>query len=285
VRALIPRLASLPLVTLGLLLRIRPIILALGLAFAWVSLPSAEARADNTNYAALSDRTVCSVAITGSRAPHSEWSPHHTEEIEEAKRRGFTPEYCSCLLMVSANHMSIDVCHPKSAPVQPRSSATPAAKPPLPLEKKKIGDVRLTPTWTKEEQAAAAALVVSLTALGLTSLAALLLQIRAGYPRSQALADLLNALKGRFPPDPFEAWKRKYTSLGWRYAESGGVAHFDPVAGSRNEQGWIYDAEQGTFVPPGTPRTPLAPHDGQVDPVTGKVWSSNGREWQSRSCS
>jgi hypothetical protein len=184
--------------------------------------------------------------------------------------------------MVSANHMSIDVCHPKSAPVQPRSSATPAAKPPLPLEKKKIGDVRLTPTWTKEEQAAAAALVVSLTALGLTSLAALLLQIRAGYPRSQALADLLNALKGRFPPDPFEAWKRKYTSLGWRYAESGGVAHFDPVAGSRNEQGWIYDAEQGTFVPPGTPRTPLAPHDGQVDPVTGKVWSSNGREWQSR---
>lgn len=136
--------------------------------------------------------------------------------------------------------------------------------------------------WTPQEAAAAAALASTCLALGLSGLAALLLQVRAGYPRSQALADLMNALKGRLPPDPFEAWKAKYKALGWRYGESNGVAQFEPVAGSRNEQGWIYDAEQGAFVAPGAPRTPVAPVEGQVDPATGKVWSSNAREWQSR---
>jgi hypothetical protein len=136
--------------------------------------------------------------------------------------------------------------------------------------------------WTPQEAAAAAALASTCLALGLTGFAALLLQVRAGYPRSQALADLMNALKGRLPPDPFEAWKAKYKSLGWRYGESNGVAQFEPVAGSRNEQGWIYDAGQGAFVAPGAPRTPVSPVEGQVDPATGKVWSSNACEWQSR---
>jgi len=117
-------------------------------------------------------------------------------------------------------------------------------------------------TWTAEEQAAAHAMAATVAALGLTVLANLLLRVRAGLPRNQKIADLMNALRGRLPADPFEAWKQKYTSMGWRYVEENGVARFLPPEGQ-------------TVSPP-------APREGQVDAATGKVWSENAREWQSR---
>lgn len=172
------------------------------------------------------------------------------------------------------------------APSTSPTSRPPEAKPIRPQDKK-AADKKPPPTWTEEEQAAAAALVASLTALGLSTLAALMLQIRAGLPRTQMLADLLKSLRGQIPPDPFDAWKKKYTSLGWRYSEANGVASFEPVAGARNDQGWIYDPARKDFVPPdgaspSGPATPTAPQEGDSDPVTGKVWSARAREWQFR---
>ena len=131
--------------------------------------------------------------------------------------------------------------------------------------------------WTAEEAAAAAAVAASLAALGFSSLASMLLRIRAGLPREPLLARLLDALRGRIP-DPFTAWKDKYTRLGWRYDEANGVARFVPVAGSRNEQGWIFDPARNQFVAPAAP----PPVDGQVDPATGKVWYGNELKWVSR---
>ena len=91
--------------------------------------------------------------------------------------------------------------------------------------------------------------------------------------RSQAIRDLL---RGQVPEDPFEAWKRKYEALGWKYSEKNGVATFDPVEGARNEGGEVYSAERGGFVRPTSeapPAPPPLPFDGDVN-ERGEVWSS-----------
>ncbi|MDO8399124.1 MAG: hypothetical protein Q7T45_15025, partial [Bradyrhizobium sp.] len=111
--------------------------------------------------------------------------------------------------------------------------------------------------------AGGAALLGSLTMLGAT-----------GVRREEALQAIRDLLRGRMPEDPFEAWKRKYEALGWKYSEKGGVATFDPVDGARNEGGEIYSAERGGFVRPTdeTPAPPPLPRDGDVN-ARGEVWS------------
>lgn len=139
-------------------------------------------------------------------------------------------------------------------------------------------------TWSSEDEAAAASAAAALSALGLVALAGMLLRIQAGQPQTKYLSDLLAAMRGLSPPDPFEAWKSKYTGLGWRYIQENGIARFEPVAGSRNEQGWLYDPEKGDFIPPISQQAaPQAvPHDGDPDPASGKVWSSSANAWVNR---
>ena len=85
---------------------------------------------------------------------------------------------------------------------------------------------------------------------GLAALASLLMLQTAGVSRRDAFDAGSDLLRGHVPEDPFEAWKRKYEALGWKYSEKNGVATFDPVDGARNEGGEIYSAERGGFVRP-----------------------------------
>ena len=80
----------------------------------------------------------------------------------------------------------------------------------------------------------------------------------SGVRREEALQAIRDLLRGQLPEDPFEAWKRKYEALGWKYSEKNGVATFDPVDGARNEGGEIYSAERGGFVRPAA-ETPAVP--------------------------
>ena len=254
-------------------------LLVLALVSAGLVFPAADAPAQTINLSEVSDWMICAVAIRGRTPATSEWSQYPTQEIEEAKRRGFTPEYCGCMMTVTASHMSMDICEARKDPGRRRPVAPPTeqARPTNEIDTIDKPDTSGGDAWTAEEQAAAAAVAASLAALGFASLASLLLRVRAGLPREPLLARLLDALRGRIP-DPFRAWKDKYTKLGWRYQEANGVARFVPVAGSRNEQGWIFDPARGDFVA----SAPAAPRDGQLDAATGKVWSENANDWVPR---
>ncbi|MFZ2158887.1 MAG: hypothetical protein WAV72_22595, partial [Bradyrhizobium sp.] len=146
---------------------------------------------------------------------------------------------------------------------QPPSETETASEPPGPADQTESG---LTPAEIAAVSAIAggAALLGSLTMLGAT-----------GVRREEALQAIRGLLRGHVPEDPFEAWKRKYEALGWKYSEKGGVATFDPVDGARNEGGEIYSAERGGFTRPvgNTPQAPPpVPRDGDVN-ESGEVWS------------
>ncbi len=125
--------------------------------------------------------------------------------------------------------------------------------------------------WSAVETGGAIAITGSLAAL-----ASLLMLQTAGVSRRDAFDAGRDLLRGRVPEDPYQAWKRKYEALGWKYSEKGGVATFDPVDGARNEGGEIYSAERGGFVRTASD-TPVAPpplpRDGDVN-ARGEVWSS-----------
>jgi len=110
---------------------------------------------------------------------------------------------------------------------------------------------------------------------GLATLASLLMLQAAGVSRRDALDAGRDLLRGQLPEDPYEAWKRKYEAMGWKYSEKNGVATFDPVDGARNEGGEIYSAERGGFVRPVAETAVAPPHlprDGDVN-EHGEVWS------------
>ncbi|MDO9295246.1 hypothetical protein, partial [Bradyrhizobium sp.] len=124
--------------------------------------------------------------------------------------------------------------------------------------------------WSAVETSGAIAITGSLAAL-----ASLLMLRTAGVSRRDAFDAGSGLLRGHVPEDPFDAWKRKYEALGWKYSEKGGVATFDPVDGARNEGGEIYSAERGGFVRPVSetpPAPPPLPRDGDVN-ARGEVWS------------
>jgi hypothetical protein len=131
-----------------------------------------------------------------------------------------------------------------------------------------IADLPFTP----EELATAAGLAGGTALIG-----SLLLMGATGVRRDEVIAAIRDLLRGHRPEDPFEAWKRKYEVLGWRYSEKNGVATFDPVDGARNEAGEVYSSASGGFVKaegdmaPVPPPTP--PKDGDVN-ARGEVWSS-----------
>ncbi len=109
---------------------------------------------------------------------------------------------------------------------------------------------------------------------GTALLGSLLMLGASGVRREEAIAAIRDLLRGHLPEDPYEAWKRRYEGLGWKYIEKDGVATFDPVDGARNEGGEIYSAERGGFVRPEaeTPLVPQPPRDGDVN-ERGEVWS------------
>jgi hypothetical protein len=147
-------------------------------------------------------------------------------------------------------------------------------------------DKEITPTpgdeLSAEELATAtglaggAALVGALGLMGLT-----------GTRREDVIAAIRDLLRGKVPESPFDAWKRKYEALGWRYSEKNGVATFDPIEGARNEAGEVYDAASGRFLPgegrkpPAPPLTDTPPRDGHVN-ERGEVWSEWSRGYVGR---
>ncbi|MFH1345720.1 MAG: hypothetical protein ABIL01_31610, partial [Pseudomonadota bacterium] len=159
---------------------------------------------------------------------------------------------------------------PASTPADgqlPRTSAELSPDPgEVPIDDLAIEIPELTPA-----EIATAAGIAGGTAL----LGSLLMLGATGVRREEALQAIHDLLRGQVPEDPFEAWKRKYEELGWKYSEKDGVATFDPVDGARNEGGDIYSAERRGFVRTagGTPAPPPLPHDGDVN-ARGEVWSS-----------
>jgi hypothetical protein len=137
--------------------------------------------------------------------------------------------------------------------------------PPTPDER--IADLPFTP----EELATAAGLAGGAGLVG-----SLLLLGASGVRRDEVVEAIRDLLRGRLPADPFDAWKKKYEALGWRYSEKNGVATFDPVDGARNEAGEVYSSARGGFVKADgdaalTPSAP--PKDGDLN-AGGEVWSS-----------
>jgi hypothetical protein len=124
--------------------------------------------------------------------------------------------------------------------------------------------------------AGGAALVGALGMMGLT-----------GTRREDVIAAIRDLLRGKVPESPFDAWKRKYEALGWRYSEKNGVATFDPADGARNEAGEVYDAATGRFLPgegqkSSTPTLTVSPpRDGDVN-ERGEVWSDFSRGYVGR---
>jgi hypothetical protein len=131
-----------------------------------------------------------------------------------------------------------------------------------------VADLPFTPTElaTAAGLAGGAALVGSLLLLGVS-----------GVRRDEVIESIRDLLRGRLPDDPYEAWKKKYEALGWRYSEKNGVATFDPVEGARNEAGEIYSGAKGGFVKADGDLAPVmptsSPKDGDVN-ARGEVWSS-----------
>ncbi len=170
--------------------------------------------------------------------------------------------------MVAEIHASIDLSQP-ARPPQGASTPSPSA----PTEE--------IPGWAVGEEmplglTPAEIAAVSALAGGTALLGSLLMLGASGVRRDEVLQAIRDLLRGRLPEDPYEAWKRKYEALGWRYSEKDGVGTFDPVDGARNEGGEIYSAERGGFVGPTAETTivpPRLPRDGDVN-ERGEVWSS-----------
>lgn len=141
-----------------------------------------------------------------------------------------------------------------------------------------------TPPTPDDVEFAAAAAAGALGSATLLGLASLLMMRGNGVGAAQVMLQLGNLMRGQAPPDPFEAWKNKYTDLGWRYTQENGIARFEPVAGARNDQGWPYDPEKGAFVSPSPEplAPPVTPQEGAADPESGKVWSTNANAWVNR---
>ncbi|KAA5595977.1 hypothetical protein [Blastochloris sulfoviridis] len=121
------------------------------------------------------------------------------------------------------------------------------------------------------------------TAGGAALLGSLLLLGASGTRREEVLDSIRDLLRGRLPEDPFEAWKRTYEALGWKYSEKNGVATFDPVDGARNEAGEVWSSAKGGFVRADDAPVPTAapPRDGDVND-RGEVWSDYSRGWVGR---
>ena len=143
---------------------------------------------------------------------------------------------------------------PPVSPAQPPGSAPPsdtqlpgtnAELPPGPGDLPIDDLANEIPELTPAEIATAAGIAGGTALLG-----SLLMLGASGVRREEALQAIRDLLRGQVPEDPFEAWKRKYEALGWKYNEKNGVATFDPVDGARNEGGEIYSAERGGFVRP-----------------------------------
>jgi hypothetical protein len=165
---------------------------------------------------------------------------------------------------------------PPVSPAQPPGSAdtqlpgTNAELPPEPGDLPIDDLANEIPELTPAEIATAAGIAGGTALLG-----SLLMLGASGVRREEALQAIRDLLRGQVPEDPFEAWKRKYEALGWKYNEKNGVATFDPVDGARNEGGDIYSAERGGFVRPAAetpPVPPPVPRDGDVN-ERGEVWS------------
>ena len=170
--------------------------------------------------------------------------------------------------MVAEIHASIDLSQP-ARPPQGASTPSPSA----PTEE--------IPGWAVGEEmplglTPAEIAAVSALAGGTALLGSLLMLGASGVRRDEVLQAIRDLLRGRLPEDPYEAWKRKFEALGWRYSEKDGVGTFDPVDGARNEGGEIYSAERGGFVGPTAETTivpPRLPRAGDVN-ARGEVWSS-----------
>ena len=131
-----------------------------------------------------------------------------------------------------------------------------------------------TPTdQTEPELTPAEIAAVSALAGGAALLGSLLTLGATGVRREEALQAIRDLLRGHLPEDPYEAWKRKYEALGWKYSEKNGVGTFDPVDEARNENGDVYSAERGGFVPSGQgSRVLTSAQDGDVN-ERGEVWT------------
>ena len=170
--------------------------------------------------------------------------------------------------MVAEIHAAIDLSQP-ARPPQGASTPSPSA----PTDE--------IPGWAVGEEmplglTPAEIATVSALAGGTALLGSLLMLGASGVRRDEVLQAIRDLLRGRLPEDPYEAWKRKFEALGWRYSEKDGVGTFDPVDGARNEGGEIYSAERGGFVGPTAETTSVPPRlrrDGDGN-ERGEVWSS-----------
>lgn len=166
-----------------------------------------------------------------------------------------------------------------SPPLSPTDLATVppiGSEPPTETETESPTDQSI-PELTPAEIATAAGLAGGAALLG-----SLLMLGASGVRRDEAIAAIRDLLRGHLPEDPYEAWKRKYEALGWKYSEKDGVATFDPVDGARNEGGEVYSAERGGFVPAGAgSRVLTSAKDGDVN-ERGEVWSENDGGWVQR---
>ncbi len=155
-------------------------------------------------------------------------------------------------------------------PANENADATSDPSPPMSEETPSATDQATAEELTPAEIAAVSGLAGGAALLGSLMLAGV-----AGVRREDVIASIRDLLRGK-SEDPFEAWKRKYDALGWKYSEKDGVATFDPVEGARNETGEIYSRERGGFVRDdsgGPPLVPATPRDGDVN-QRGEVWSS-----------
>lgn len=164
-------------------------------------------------------------------------------------------------------------------PLSPNDLATVppiGSEPPTADETESPSDQSI-PELTPAEIATAAGLAGGAALLG-----SLLMLGASGVRRDEAITAIRDLLRGHLPEDPYEAWKRKYEALGWKYSEKDGVGTFDPVDGARNEVGEIYSAERGGFVPSGEgSRVLTSAQDGDVN-ERGEVWSENDGGWVQR---
>ncbi len=189
--------------------------------------------------------------------------------------------------MVAEIHASIDLSQtarppqgastpsPSAPTLQPPRDPTQSGKSQTPAADEEI------PGWPVGEEmplglTPAEIAAVSALAGGTALLGSLLMLGASGVRRDEVLQAIRDLLRGRLPEDPYEAWKRKYEALGWKYSEKNGVGTFDPVDGARNEGGEVYSSERGGFVGPAAETTivpPRLPRDGDVN-ERGEVWSS-----------
>lgn len=169
-------------------------------------------------------------------------------------------------------------------PLTPEELAT---VPPLGSEPPTVSETEPEPPGPTDEQPVSELTPAEIaTAAGLAGgtalLGSLLMLGASGVRRDEAIAAIRDLLRGHVPEDPYEAWKRKYEALGWKYSEKDGVATFDPMDGARNEAGEVYSAERGGFVPAGEgSRVLTTAKDGDVN-ARGEIWSENDGGWVQR---